>query len=133
MTLVVDSSAVVAALADSGPDGRWAEGVLASEELVAPHLMPVEAANILRRAGLVGEISSDAAALAHGDLLSLRVDLFAYEPVARRVWELRDNLIAYDAWYVALAEELDAPLATLDARLRRADGPRCTFQIPPDE
>lgn len=127
MTLVVDASAVVALLVDSGPDGTWAGEVLAGPHLVAPHLMPVEAANILRRASARGDISSDAAALAHADLLALGVDLFPYEPFASRVWELRENLSAYDGWYVALAEALGAPLATLDGALCRAAGPRCEF------
>ncbi|OBA78725.1 twitching motility protein PilT [Mycobacterium sp. 1164966.3] len=130
MTLVVDSSLVVAALVDTGPVGRWADRLLASDDLAAPHLMPVEAANILRRAAMAGEISADSAALAHADLLALRVGLFAYEPFAERVWELRKNLAAYDAWYVALAELLSAPLATLDPRLANSSGPRCAFAIP---
>lgn len=133
MTVVVDSSAVVAALVDSGPDGRWAERILSTGDLAAPHLMPVETANILRRAGRAGQISADTASLAHGDLLSLRVELFPYEPLGLRVWELRENLTAYDALYVALAEVLDAPLATLDTRLTRAVGPRCRFELPPGE
>jgi len=53
-----------------------------------------------------------------------------YAPLGPRVWELRENLTAYDAWYVALAEELGLPLATLDGRLSRAPGPRCEFTIP---
>ncbi len=130
MTLVVDSSVVVAALVDSGPVGSWADRLLASEHLAAPHLMPAEAANILRRAAMAGEISADTAALAHFDLLALRVGFFAYEPFAARVWELRDNVTAYDAWYVALAELLSAPLATLDTRLANAAGPRCAFSTP---
>ncbi len=128
--VVLDASAAVALLVDSGPDGEWAEQVLAQEQVVAPHLMPVEAANILRRAAARGEISADVAALAHADLLTLRVDLFPYEPFAPRVWELRENLTAYDAWYVALAEALGAKLATLDAALCRAPGPRCGFLTP---
>ena len=131
MTLVVDASLLVAALVDSGPDGVWAEEVLGSEPLAAPHLMPVEVATVLRRAAAAGEISADVASLAHEDVLSLRVDLFPYEPCASRVWELRSAVTAYDAWYVALAEALDAPLATLDARLARASGPRCRFVLPP--
>lgn len=131
MTLVVDSSVVVAALVDGGPDGVWAERLLATEPLAAPHLMQVEAANILRRAAIAGEITSEAAALAHGDLLALRVDLFPYEPLAGRVWDLRENLTAYDACYVSLAEALDASLATLDGRLARASGPSCPFELPP--
>jgi predicted nucleic acid-binding protein len=131
VTLVVDASAVVAALIDGGPAGRWAERLLTSDHLAAPHLMPVEAANILRRAALAGTIYQDSASLAHADLLALRVELFPYEPLADRVWELRGNVTAYDAWYVALAEVLDAPLATLDGRLSAAFGPECPFLVPP--
>ena len=63
-------------------------------------------------------------------LLFLRIDLFPYGPFAARVWELRGNLTSYDAWYVALAETLDAQLATLDLRLSRSPGPRCLFALP---
>lgn len=125
--VVLDASAAVALLLDVGPDGAWTEQVLAGEQLAAPHLMPVEAANILRRAAMRGEISADAAALAHADLLALPVDLFPYEPFAPRVWELRENISAYDGWYVALAEALGANLVTLDGTLSRAPGPRCAF------
>ncbi|MDP8927198.1 MAG: type II toxin-antitoxin system VapC family toxin [Actinomycetota bacterium] len=130
MTLIIDATVAVAALVDDGPDGRWAEHRLARAPLAAPHLLPVEAANILRRAALAGDISQDVAALAHADLLDLRVELLPYAPVAERVWELRETVTAYDAWYVALAEALDAPLATLDRRLSRAPGPRCPFLTP---
>lgn len=131
MTDVVDASVVVAALVDDGPVGRWAEDLVARATLCAPHLMPVEATNVLRRAALAGEVSEDVATLAHADLVELRVELFAYEPFAERVWELRGSVTAYDAWYVALAEFLEAPLATLDGRLTRAPGPRCQFVSPP--
>jgi predicted nucleic acid-binding protein len=131
MALVVDSGFVVAALVDSGPAGTWADGLLGGEDLAAPHLMPVEVANILRRASWAGEISSDTASMAHADLLALRVELFAYEPFASRVWELRENVTAYDAWYVALAESLATTLATVDLKLSCAAGPRCSFATPP--
>ena len=131
MTIVVDASLVVAALVDDGPDGTWADELLAGETLAAPHLMPVEVASVLRRAALAGEIAVEVASLAHADLLLLRVELFPYEPFADRVWELRANVTAYDAWYVALAETLEAPVATLDGRLVAAAGPRCAFRIPP--
>lgn len=130
MTVVVDASVVVAALVDGGSVGTWAEDVLRSEPLAAPHLMPVEAANIVRRAAIAGDFSTDVAALAHMDLTSLPVELFPYGPFAPRVWELHRNLTAYDAWYVSLAEALGARLATLDGRLRRSSGPRCTFLVP---
>ena len=131
MTIVVDASAVVAALVDVGQDGDWAQAELREEDLVVPHLVMVEAANILRRAVLTGGISADVATLAHDDLLALRVDLYPYEPVASRVWELRHNLTAYDGWYVALAEAVGAPLITLDARIARAPGLRCEVRLPP--
>lgn len=127
--VVIDASAVVAALIDSGPDGQWAETLLTSD-LAAPHLLPVEVASVLRRAVKARELSDDVAALAHADLLDLRVQLVAYDTVAARIWELRHNLSAYDAWYVAVAELLDAPLATLDHRLARSPGPTCTFRTP---
>ena len=102
-----------------------------SGPLAAPHLMPVEAANILRRSALAGDISADVASLAHQDLVSLRLELFPYRLSATRVWELRSTVTAYDAWYVALAETLGARLASLDARLSRAGGTRCEFALPP--
>lgn len=130
MTLVVHASVLVAALVDGGPDGDWAAAVLGDHELAAPHLMPIEAANILRRAALAGDISADAASLAHGDLLDLRVALWPYAPLAERCWELRENVTIYDGTYVALAELLDARLATLDQRLVGAPGLRCSFATP---
>ena len=131
MTIVLDASTLVAALIDTGAHGRWAEALLASESLLAPHLLPVETTNILRRAVLAGNVTQDAAALAHADISSLRIVYFAYEPFAQRVWELRFNVTSYDAWYVALAEETEAPLATLDVRLAQAVGPKCAFLRPP--
>jgi len=130
VTLVIDSSFVVAALVDAGPDGTWAERLLIEEDLAAPHLMPVEVANILWCLAASGALSVEVASLAHGDLDGLRVELFPYAPFASRVWDLRENLTSYDAWYVALAEELGARLATLDERLSRATGPRCRFVTP---
>lgn len=121
---------MVAALVDSGPAGTWAEEHLGSGQLVAPHLMPIEATNILRRLAHGGQLSAEAAGLAHADLLDLPVELVGYQQLAARVWELRANVTTYDACYVVLAELLEAPLATLDSRLTRASGPRCAFLTP---
>ena len=128
--IVVDSSTVVAGLVDSGPAGRWAEDVLASASLAAPHLLGAEVTNVLRRAVAAGDITNDVASLALGDLAQLRVQRFPFEPVADRIWALRHSVTAYDAWYVAVAEWLDVPLATLDLRLTRAHGPSCRFLVP---
>ena len=130
MTLVVDASVMFAALVDRGPIGSWAEELLSSGPLAAPHLMPVETASILRRSASAGNISADVAALAHRDLVTVPIELFPYGLCAARVWELRSTVTAYDARYVALAETLGARLATLDVRLVRATGPRCAFAVP---
>jgi predicted nucleic acid-binding protein len=127
VTLAIDASLVVAAIVDSGAEGTWADELLGSDTLIAPHLLSVEVDSVLRRAAIAGDISADSASLAHADLLALRIDLFAYEPFAERVWELRETISAYDAWYVALAESMDAPLATLDRRLARSQSARCRF------
>ena len=123
--VVLDSSAVVALLADAGPTGEWVKNLTASAALFAPHLLPFEAGNILRRQAQTGILDASAATLAHIDLVALPIDLYPYEALADRAWELRANITIYDAAYVALAELLTAPLITLDGRLARAPGPRC--------
>jgi predicted nucleic acid-binding protein len=98
VSVVIDASAVVAALIDTGPDGRWMEGIVSDHALAAPHLMPVEVADVLRRTVSARQISADIGALAHAGLIALPVELFAYETLADRVWDLRSNLTCYDAW-----------------------------------
>jgi predicted nucleic acid-binding protein len=130
MMLVVDASVLVAATCDSGPEGAWAEAILESGDLAAPHLAPAEAANVLRRLEQSKHLTRLEATAAQKDLSQLEIDLLPYEPFAERVWELRANLTTYDAWYVAIAESAGLPLATLDHKLARAAGPTCRFLIP---
>jgi predicted nucleic acid-binding protein len=132
LIVVVDASVVIAAFVDSGDVGRWAERQLGSALLVAPHLMPAEAANVLRRAEYHGKISPGVADLAYHDLSDLPVELHPFEPFAARVWELRGTITSYDAWYVAVAEFLDATLVTLDVKLSRAARTVCRFSAPPN-
>jgi len=132
VTVVIDSSAVVAGLIDEGRDGEWARAQLRSESVAAPGHMLVEVSNVLRREVLAGALGRDVAALAHADLADLRVTTFGLESLAARVWALHPTVTAYDAAYVALAERLGVPLLTLDRRLARASGPQCTFLLPPD-
>lgn len=131
MTVVVDASALVSALVDAGHEGKWAESAIAEGHLAAPELVLAEASNILRRLELAGEISRLEATNAHRDLLQLDLELFPFAPFAERVWSLRDNMTSYDAWYVALAEALDCPLATIDRKLGRTSGPKCKIIVPP--
>lgn len=133
MSVVVDASVLVALTSDAGPAGRWAERFLDDDELVAPHLVLVEATNILRRLELAGKLERLEAAEAMTDLMDLDLELLPFAPFSERVWELRANLTSYDALYVAVAERLGSDLATLDRRLARSSGPHCRFLLPPED
>lgn len=127
MILVLDASVCVAALVDSGNDGHWAESKVAGANLVAPQLILVEVTNVLRRLSASGSLSDLDASIAHNDLLTMTIELYPFAPLADRIWSLRHNLSSYDAYYVALAESLNAPLATLDNHLINAPGTSCEF------
>ena len=131
MTKVVDASVLVAALVDLGPEGAWSEQTVVGGSLIAPELVLVEASNVLRRLELSDQISRAEAKLANASLLRLELDLFPFTPFAERVWELRENLTCYDAWYVAIAESFECPLVTLDHKLSRASGPMCEIRTTP--
>ena len=130
MSAVVDSSLVVAALVDTGVHGVWAENILEQGGLFAPEHLRVEAANVIRRLERGKKITEQEANAAYEDLMELDIELHAFEAFSERIWELRHNVSIYDGWYVALAEALDLPLATLDGRLARADGTKCRFFTP---
>ncbi len=130
MSAVIDSSVLVAALIDGGPQGVWAESVLAGGSLYAPELARAEATNIFRRLERAKLITTAEANAARTELMQLQIDLFPFEPFADRIWELRHNVTSYDAWYVALAEALKIPLATLDDRLSKSNGVTCDFLTP---
>jgi predicted nucleic acid-binding protein len=130
LSAVIDASALVAALVDTGPQGVWAEQVLAAGDLHAPVMVRAEAANTLRRLESAGAITTAEANAAYEDLLQLELQMLPFDPFAERVWELRRNVTCYDAWYVAAAEALELPLATLDGRLARSSGPGCRFLMP---
>ena len=121
---------LVAALIDSGPRGAWAEKALARGSLYGPQLARVEATNIFRRLERAKLITTPEANAAQDDLMELDMELFSFEPFAERIWELRHNMTSYDAWYVALAEALKLPLATLDEPLSRSKKVTCEFLTP---
>lgn len=128
--VVVDASALVAALCDSGADGSWAASLLAPGALAAPELLMFEAANTLRRLEMAKFLTRAEAALAHADLTAVQIQLWPYAPLADRVWQLRGSVTCYDAAYVAVAELLGAPLVTLDRRLAKVKGKRCEVLVP---
>ena len=130
--VVVDSSAFIAAITGERPGGAWVYEQLSNQPFVSTHLMPVEVYNTLRRMEISGELTPADAASARREFSEFTLELYPFAPYAERVWALRRNISAYDAWYVALAESLDCPLVTVDHRLSRASGPECVFALPPD-
>lgn len=90
--------------------------------LHAPHLLDVEVAQVIRRYAVAGEIDADRGRVALTDLADFPLRRYPHDFLLPRVWELRNNLTAYDAVYVALAEVLDARLLTRDRRLAAASG-----------
>jgi predicted nucleic acid-binding protein len=99
------------------------------ETLHAPHLIDVEVAHVVRRYAATGEIDGDRGRAALEDLADFPVLRYPHLPLLLRIWELRRNLSAYDAAYVALAEALDAPLVTRDRRLAASSGHRARIEF----
>jgi len=128
--IVIDASVLANVLADDGTDGALArDHVGRSGDLHAPELVDVETVSSLRKRWLVGDITDDRFASALEDLEALELARFPALPLMRRAYELRANVTAYDAAYVALAEVLRCPLLTADARLARAPGLNCRVTV----
>jgi predicted nucleic acid-binding protein len=128
--LVVDASVILSALVGAPAERRWARNLLASGQSHSPELVLFEAANVLRRKEQTERLTRPRAAAAFVELQQWPVQTWPFGLLAGRIWELRHTITAYDAAYVALAERLDVPLATCDARLAGAPGPRCSFILP---
>jgi predicted nucleic acid-binding protein len=128
--IVLDASAVVELLLGTEA-GRSIALRIADPALGlhVPHLVDLEAVQALRRYVREGELDRDTAKAALEDLRSLDMERHAHEPLLDRVWALRENLTAYDAVYVALAEALDARLLTCDAWLARTPGMRKRIEL----
>ena len=125
--IVADASVLMASLLGVGPT----RDLLSTVQVHVPHLVDTEVASALRKYVRVGRLKAPdgwrllqtfrwMAVIRHGSFSMLD-----------RVWELRDNLTAYDAAYVALAEAIDCPLVTADARISRAPGLRCVVTVVP--
>lgn len=123
---VLDASVVTDAVAVSGVTGEQARRLLASESwLHAPAMLTAEVTSALRAMVLRGLLHPADALTAAGRAARVRTRRYPFEPFLGRVWELRDNVTPYGAWYVALTEALGATLVTSDTRLRHATGLRC--------
>jgi predicted nucleic acid-binding protein len=129
--LVVDASVIVSLLIDPGPVGDAIASRLSHATLLAPAILPFEVANVLRRHRNRGLLTTSEAALAHDDFLELAIDLWPWEVLADRAWQLGQNLSSYDAAYVALAEQTGSVFVTRDMRIATAPGIRCTIETIP--
>lgn len=128
--IVVDASVLANVVGDDGADGRRARGEIRSAgDVAAPDLVDVETVAVLRKRWLAGTISDRRFATAIADLEAMDLDRYPALPLTRRAYELRANVTAYDAMYVALAEILGCELLTADQRLARAPGPRCAVRV----
>jgi predicted nucleic acid-binding protein len=129
--LVVDASALFEVVADT-PDAERLRAIMhADPDHVAPHLIDAEVLSTIQRHRHRGALDGTAAAQAVDDLRSWPGERWSHRPFLDRAWELRANVRAYDALYVALAEALDATLLTLDRRLASAPGVQCRVEVPP--
>ncbi len=121
--IVADASAVIEALLGTSAGLVVAQQLFKAGETVhAPHLIDLEVAHAIRRYVAIGDIDEARGRAAISNMVDMQIRRYPHDVLLQRVWELRGNLSAYDAVYVALAETLDAPLLTRDRRL--ADGAR---------
>jgi len=126
--IVLDASILVEVLLQTEVGSPLGERLLGSETpLLAPHLIDVEVAQVLRRLVAQGDVDAARAGQALADLADFPLDRCPHELLLPRAWELRSNLTIYDGVYVSLSELLEAPLYTRDRRIRRA--PRHTARV----
>lgn len=123
--IVVDASAAVLGLLNDGD----ARARLTGEAVACPHLVDSEIVHALRSQVLRGDVDAALAQRAIDTWGRLGIRRIGIVGLLARMWALRENLSAYDATYVAVAEALDAALLTADARLARAPGPRCPITV----
>ena len=130
MKVVIDAGVALAALLDDDEHTAWAREVMSEGNLAAPELLSVEVSHLLRKSVSQGLLTAREGRDALLDLLDVVDDFYPHGPFVPRIWELHATVTSYDSAYVALAEALGAPLATLDRKLCRAPGPRCELLQP---
>jgi len=127
--IVVDASVLANVVADDGDDGSLARAALRGEEVAAPDLVDAETVSVLRKRWLADDLTTRRFRRAIDDLADLAVTRYPTLPLMPRAFELRTNVTPYDAAYIGLAEALECPLLTGDARLAGAPGPRCEVRL----
>ena len=127
--IVLDASAAIEFLLHTESGVLIGRRILTGETLHAPHLIDAEVSQVLRRNLATGILPEGRAKEALQDMADLRLRRYPHVPFLPRVWELRANLTAYDALYVALAESLDATLLTRDGKLAASPGHGARVQL----
>ncbi len=128
--IVLDASVLANLVGDDGPDGDQVRALLAAAgDAAIPDLADAETAAVLRKRWIGKTVTARRFAAALDDLAALPIRRYPAVPLLGRVYELRANVTAYDAIYVALAEALNCALVTGDRRLVRASGPRCEIRL----
>ena len=128
--IVVDASAMIEVLLNTSAGSVVARRLsTGNETLHAPHLLDLEIMQVLRRYTLAGALEPVRGRQALEDLAEMPVARYAHDLFLPRIWELRHNVTAYDAAYVALAEALAAPLLTRDAALASAAGHHVQIEL----
>ena len=128
--IVVDASILANVVGDDGADGERARAeIRVAREVAGPDLVDVETVAVLRKRWLAQTITARRFASALDDLEALDMDRYPTLPFMRRGYQLRANVTAYDATYIALAEVLGCELLTSDQRLAKAPGTRCTIRV----
>ena len=128
--IVLDASAVLELLLGTSSGRRLAGRIRPRTiSLHAPHLVDIEVTQAVRRHALSGAISAERGRLALQHLAELDLERYPHTPLLPRIWALRENLTAYDATYVALAEVLEATLLTSDQRLAAAPGIHAAVEL----
>lgn len=128
--IVLDASALIEWLLQTPAGTQVEERIFsAAANLHAPHLLDIEVAQVLRRYVTTGIITASRGQEALQDLLDLPLTRYPHDLFLWRMWELRDNLTAYDAVYVALAEALAAPLITCDSKMASASGHHARIEL----
>ena len=128
--IVVDASAMLEGLLVTPAASRVAARMFAAgQTLHVPHLIDLEVAQVLRRYTRSGEIGARRAEEALNELADLPLIRYRHDVLLRRIWQLRHNVTAYDAAYLALAEVLDAPLLTRDKALASSLGHTATIDL----
>jgi predicted nucleic acid-binding protein len=128
--IVVDASAAIEVLLRTPAASAVERRLFApSQTLHAPHLLDVEVAQVVRRYAANGEFDAERGRMALADLADFPLQRYPHDFLLHRVWDLRNNLTAYDAIYVALAEALEAPLLTRDKRLAASPGHHARIEL----